>query len=110
MDAECAALISDEEFEAEVLQHPGTVLVDFYTPHCQPCKQIAPVVERLCTERRSDLKVLKMDAAENPTTAARHGVSVVPTFLLFHHGKKVGQIAGAHSQAKLEKWIATSVG
>ena len=109
MDVQCTVAVTDDQFEEMVLRHPGTVLVDFFTPHCGPCRQVAPVIERLCSERSSELKVLKMDAADNPKTASKHGVSVVPTFILFHAGEKVGQISGVQSQAKLEKWIATSV-
>jgi len=67
------------------------------------------VLEELCSEKRSSLKVVKMDAVENPKTASQHRVSAVPTFVLFHAGKKVGQISGFQSKAQFEKWIASSV-
>ena len=108
MPNECVGSVTDDRFDEEVLRHPGTVLVDFFTPHCGPCRMVAPVVERLCSER-SDLKVLKMDASENPITVAKHGVSFVPTFVLYHAGGKVGQVCGVQSKAQFEKWIANSV-
>ena len=109
MNDECVISVTDEEFEAQVLRHPGTVLVDFYTAWCPPCKHVAPIVEELCREKRSALKVVKMDAVENPRTATEHRILSVPNFVLFHAGKRVGQLPGAHSKAQFEKWIASSV-
>ena len=109
MSDACVVEVTEDRFDDEVLRQQGTVLVDFYTSYCPPCKQVAPTLEQLCSERHSDLKVLKMNAAENATTAGRHGVSAVPTFVLFHAGKKVGQLVGVRSKAQFEKWIASSV-
>ena len=105
----CVISVTDDQFEQEVLQNPGTVLVDFYTAWCPHCRQVAPVLEELCSENRSKLKIVKMDAEQNPNTASTHRVSAVPTFVLFHGGKKVGQISGFQSKAQFEKWIASSV-
>jgi thioredoxin 1 len=109
MADECVVSITDDQFEDEVLRNPGTVLVDFYTSWCPPCRRVAPTVEALCSEKSSSLKVVKMDAVENPKTASEHGVSAVPTFVLFHAGKKVGQLSGVQSKVQFEKWIASSV-
>jgi thioredoxin 1 len=109
MANECVSTVTDEQFEQEVLRNPGTVLVDFYTAWCPPCRQVAPTIEQLCSENRASLKVLKMDATENPKTASEHGVVGVPTFILFHAGQKVGQVSGVQSKAQFEKWISSSV-
>jgi thioredoxin 1 len=107
--AECVHSITDDQFDQEVLGDPGTVLVDFYTDWCPPCRQVAPIVEQLCAENHGKLKVVKMDAVENPNAASSYQVSAVPTFVLFHGGKKVGQMSGSQSKAQFEKWIASSV-
>ena len=108
--AECVIPITDDLFEEVVLREPGTVLVDFYTSTCPPCRQVAPVLEELCAENRSKLKLVKINAEENPKAAIDQGVSVVPTFVLFHAGKKVGRLSGYQSKSQFEKWIAASVG
>jgi len=105
----CVISVTDDQFEEEVLGSPGTVLVDFYTAYCPPCRQVAPILEELCSEKRSNLKVVKVEAIENPKAAIEHRVSAVPTFVLFHEGKKVGQISGFQSKAQFEKWIASSL-
>ena len=107
--AECVVSLTEDQFDQEVLKNPGTVLVDFYTAWCPPCKQVAPVVEQLCAENQGKLKVVKIDAEENPGVANNYHVSAVPTFVLFHAGKKVGQISGSQSKSAFEKWLASSV-
>lgn len=109
MSDACVASVTDDVFDEQVLRHTGTVLVDFYTAWCPPCRQVAPVLEELCAQNRATLKIVKIDAVENPKAAAAHRVSAVPTFLLFHVGKKVGQISGFQSKAQFEKWIASSI-
>lgn len=109
MAGECVTSLTEDQFEEVVRRNSGTVLVDFYTAWCPPCKQVAPVIEQLCAENRATLKVVKMDAEENPNVAAEFRVSAVPTFVLFHAGKKVGQITGAQPKASFEKWIAACV-
>jgi thioredoxin len=85
--------------------HSGAVLVDIYTPQCPPCRAIAPVVEELCAQRQPELKIVKMDAYENQTTAAKLKISVVPTFILYRNGQVLGRTQGAPSRAELERWL-----
>src|SRR5688572_27783553 len=109
MSAECVFSITDDQFREEVLHSPGTVLVDFYSAWCPPCRRVAPELEALCAENSATLKVVKMDAVENAKTALKHRVSAVPTFVLYHAGNKVGQVSGSRSKAQFEKWITESV-
>jgi thioredoxin 1 len=97
--------VTDQQFADEVLREPGTVLVDFYTPYCPPCRQAAPVLEALCVAGGPNFKVVKIDAHENARTAAAHDVLAVPTFILFRDGKKLGQITGFRSRSHIERWI-----
>ena len=110
MPNECVMTVTDDQFEDEVLRNSGTVLVDFFTPWCPPCRKVAPILEELCAEKRSQLKIVKVDASESVKAAVDHNVSAVPTFVLFHGGKKVSQISGYQTKAQFERWIASSVG
>jgi thioredoxin 1 len=106
----CVVSLTDEQFEQEVLRDPGTVLVDFYTAACPPCRQVAPILEQLCSENRPTLKVVKVNAAENPLLAGAHKISAVPTLVLYHRGRRISQASGFQSKPQLEKWISASVG
>jgi len=85
-------------FPAEITNVPGPVLVDFYTPDCGPCRMMAPVLAELAAERGSNLKIIKVDVAENQALAAQFGVTAMPTFVLFQNGEPLKQIIGARSK------------
>ena len=109
MSQTCVLALTQDDFAQQVLRHSGTVLVDFYTPACPPCRQVAPILEQLCAEKRSTLKVVKINAEENFELACTHRISAVPTFVLYHGGKKLAQITGFQSKVQFEKWIESSL-
>ncbi len=86
--------ISDQNFEAEVLQAPGVVLVDFAASWCGPCKRLAPVIEELAGDLAGKAKVCHLDVDAAPETASRFGIMSVPTVMLFKAGQPAGQSLG----------------
>lgn len=92
-------------FDQLVLNASGTVLVDFHTPDCGPCRMMTPVLDELARERSSSLKIVKVDAADNPQLAAQFRVSAMPTFILFENGQPKRQIVGARSKKLFAAWI-----
>jgi thioredoxin len=93
--------ITDTNFDAEVIESEGPVLVDFWAPWCGPCRVVAPVLEEIASER-PDLKIVKLDIDENPQTAARFQVLSIPTMILFKGGQPVKTVIGAYPKKKLE--------
>ncbi len=85
---------TDATFEAEALQGDVPVLVDFWAAWCAPCKQIAPHLEKMAEELGGKLKVVKVDAQNNMTTARRYSVSALPTFVVFKNGQEVARKIG----------------
>lgn len=97
--------ISDATFDAEVLQSPIPVLIDFWAPWCGPCKAIAPVVDELAKEYAGKLKVVKMNVDDNQATPASFGVRSIPNLLVFKGGAVANQVVGAVPKAQLKKAI-----
>jgi thioredoxin 1 len=93
--------VTDSNFQAEVLEADGPVLVDFWAPWCGPCRVVAPVLEEIAAER-PDLKIVKLNVDENQQTAANFQVLSIPTLILFKHGEVAKKVVGAYPKRKLE--------
>jgi thioredoxin 1 len=94
--------VTDNNFQAEVLESETPVLVDFWAPWCGPCRMVAPVVEEIAKERAGDLKVVKLNIDENQNTAIAYDVMSIPTLILFNHGQVAKKVIGAYPKRKLE--------
>lgn len=92
--------VSDNNFQAEVVESTEPVLVDFWAPWCGPCRIVAPHLEELAGER-DDLRVVKLNVDDNPQTAATYQVMSIPTLLLFKNGQVAHQIVGALPKNRL---------
>ncbi len=99
-------IITDREFESEVLQADRPVLVYFWAPWCGPCRLMAPIIEGLATSYSSLLKVVKMEVDPNPETVARYQIEGVPAFRLIKAGNVVDAREGAISKQKLEEVLS----
>ncbi len=94
--------VTDNNFQAEVLESEIPVLVDFWAPWCGPCRMVAPVVEEIAQERQGELKVVKMNTDENQETAVSFNIMSIPTLILFRNGQPAKTVIGAYPKRKLE--------
>ena len=99
-----SALINADAFQREVLGFAGTVLVDFFTDGCGPCRMMSPILDDIERDRK-DVKVVKVDAAADAQLAANYNVSAVPTFVLLSAGQVKAQLTGARSKKDMLAWI-----
>lgn len=97
--------ITKDNFTSEVQSSATPVLLDFGAEWCQPCKKLAPVVEKLAQQYAGKLKVGYVDVGVSQNLAMEYRVMNVPTLLFFKAGKVVRQVVGARSSDELDAMI-----
>lgn len=94
-------ILTQDNFEGEVLKSDTPVLVDFWAPWCGPCKMQNPILEELAKELKGALKIGKVNVDENQELAQKFGVMSIPTLKLFHKGNVVADMIGVQTKDKL---------
>jgi thioredoxin 1 len=97
--------VSDDSFDSEVLKSDSPVLVDYWAEWCQPCKQIAPVLEEIAREYAGKIKVAKLNIDENTQTPRKYGIRGIPTLMLFKNGQVEATKVGAVSKSQLSAFL-----
>lgn len=91
-----ALVLTEENFEAEVINSGKAVLVDFWAEWCGPCKMIAPLIDELAAEVGDAAVVGKVEVDSAQALAAKYGVRSIPFLLFFKDGEVKDQIVGAN--------------
>lgn len=94
-------------FAADVIQESRNqpVLVDFWAPWCGPCKQLAPVLEKVVAEARGRVRLVKMNIDEHPSIAGQLGIQSIPAVIAFRDGQPVDGFMGAVPESKIREFI-----
>ena len=97
--------LSDANFQAEVMDHPGLILVDVWATWCGPCRLMAPLMDWAASTYGEGLKVGKLEADPNPTSRDALQVQGLPALVLFRNGQELARHEGAMAQPQLKAFL-----
>lgn len=98
-------ILTEQNFEAEVINSDMPVLVDFWASWCGPCRMLAPEIEQIAKEYDGKVKVGKVNVDEEPSLAGRYNVASIPSVMLFKGGKLVKSSVGYRPKEQLEEML-----
>lgn len=98
-------VVTDNNFDVEVLKSGVPVVVDFWAEWCPPCKAIAPTIEVVAKDYQGRAKIAKLNVDENISTASRYNIKGIPTLLLFKGGRVREQIVGSTTRETIARMI-----
>ena len=102
--------LTEDNFQAEVLQSSQPVLVDFWAPWCGPCLRVAPLVEQLAAENAGTARFGKVNVDSNQSLAASYGVSSIPTLIVFKDGQVANSFVGLQPKDRLQQALDDAAG
>ena len=95
------------DFTADVINESQSqpVLVDFWAPWCGPCKQLGPIIEKVVTEQRGKVKLVKLNIDDHPAIPGQMGIQSIPAVVAFAGGKPVDAFMGAVPESQIKQFI-----
>ena len=97
--------LNGDTFQAEVLDNPEPVAVDFWASWCGPCKLLAPVLDKVAQEFEGRIRFAKVNVDENPELAAKDGIVSIPTVMLFRDKEQPKRLIGLVDAQTLREFL-----
>ena len=108
--AGAALVFTDGNFQSEVLDSPGVVLVDFWAPWCGPCVRLGPTIDELAKDFAGQAKVGKLNVDENAKVASNYGITSIPCMIVFRNGQPAEKVVGLVKKDLLATAINKALG
>ena len=101
-------LLFDKKLISKIIKVNKILIFDFWASWCNPCLQIAPVLEEI-TEEMKDVVIAKHNIDEEPNSPTRFGVRGIPTMIMFKDGNHVSTKVGATPKSDIVSWIKENI-
>jgi thioredoxin 1 len=101
MDNSATIKLDESNFDREVTQSEGAVIVDFWAAWCGPCKMIAPLLDEIAREKVGVVKVAKVNVDESQSLSFKYNIRAIPALLFFKNGQLRDQVTGVTSKKDL---------
>ena len=96
-------VITEANFEQEVVKSDIPVLLDFWAPWCGPCKMLLPVVEEIAKDFDGKVKVGKVNTDENMSLSSQFQITSIPCLIIFKNGKAINKMVGFRPKSAIEQ-------
>ena len=100
-----AHVITDDNFQKDVIENEKVTLIDLWAEWCGPCKLMGPVIDELAVDFEGKAVIGKLDVDTNPKTTEKLNVRGIPTFILYKNGEIIGKVVGITSKKVLAELI-----
>ena len=104
-----ATTVTQDTWDQEVMQSDQPVIVDFWAEWCGPCHAVAPVLDKIVSER-PEYKLVKVNIDEEQGLAQKYGIASIPTMILFKGGEPAAAAVGAQPKGALERSLGIAEG
>ncbi|CAB4639681.1 MAG: thioredoxin [Actinobacteria bacterium] len=98
--------VTAASFQADVLDNPKPVMVDFWAEWCGPCRMVSPILDEIATEYADKIDIVKVNVDEEPQLAMQYGVTGIPMMAVFQGGTIAKQMVGARPKNAIVEDLA----
>jgi thioredoxin 1 len=98
--------VTAASFQADVLDNPKPVMVDFWAEWCGPCRMVSPILDEIASEYADKIDIVKVNVDEEPSLAMEYGVTGIPMMAVFQGGTIAKQMVGARPKTAIVEDLA----